>query len=406
MTRSLGAVIALSALLLVGCTGPAPDPTPTGPNPDAVDPAPPVSEDFTAVIGSVVAAPHVAPSTDGRVHLAYELQLLNAISQAATIERLEVLGDGASLLVLEDDEIAGWTRPFGADFGRVLAGGQGALVWLDVAVDSMEAVPDTLTHQITFTIPEDVPPVILSPFTETIAATPVVTTEPIIIGPPLKGDGWLDGNSCCAVTPHRGAMNAINGAIHGPERFAIDYVRLAEDGKFLHGAVDDLEAYDSYGEEIIAVGDGPIVAMVWDLEQHTPGADPTGLKLEEYGGNHIVQDLGNGHYAFYAHLQPGNPFGLQVGQELKRGDVIAHLGNSGNSDSPHLHFHIMDSPLPLASNGLPFLIDSFVLAGRIPSEAELLDRIGAGGPWTLDTTGAGERTNESPLFLDVMNYPK
>ncbi len=358
------------------------------------------------MIGNVIAAPQVAPSTDGTVHLAYELNLTNAIGQPATIEKLEVLGDGTSLLVLEGDELDHWTKPFGSPFGRVLGPGQGALVWLDVVVGSLGEVPANLTHEITFTIPEDVPPIIISPFTETIATTGVVAAEPIVIGPPLKGDGWLDGNSCCEVTPHRTAVNAINGSLHAPERFGIDYVQLDADGSFLHGPADELESYRHEGADIIAVGDGPIVSMVWDQPEQTPGANPTGLTLEQYGGNHVVQDLGDGHYAFYAHLQPDNPMGLEVGQVMRRGDVLGLLGNSGNSDSPQLHFHIMDSPLPLASNGLPFLIDSFDLAGRLESEADLFAKIAAGGPYVLDTTGAGARENESPLYLDVMDYPE
>jgi len=39
------------------------------------------------------------------------------------------------------------------------------------------------------------------------------------------------------------------------------------------------------------------------------------------------------------------------------GDQVGRLGNSGNTDSPHLHFHVMDSPNPLASNGLPFVLE-------------------------------------------------
>ena len=36
------------------------------------------------------------------------------------------------------------------------------------------------------------------------------------------------------------------------------------------------------------------------------GKTPTGLPLDQYGGNHIVQDIGDGNYAFYAHLKTGS----------------------------------------------------------------------------------------------------
>ena len=269
--------------------------------------------------------------------------------------------------------------------------------------------PQPSRHTVAFSAPQAVEPIFGQEFTETaIAPITVDATEPIVIGPPLEGSGWLDGSSCCTVTAHRAAINPINGTLHAPERFAIDYVQLDANGNYFDGPIDELSSYHYFGANILAVGDGPIVSMRWDLQEQVPGSDPdpATLPVADYGGNHIVQDLGNGHYAFYAHLQPGNEIGVEVGQQLKKGEVIALLGNTGNTDSPHLHFHIMDSPLPLASNGLPFLIDSFELEGRLQSEADLLARIKDGGPYLLDTTNSGARTNQSPLYLDVMGYPE
>jgi murein DD-endopeptidase MepM/ murein hydrolase activator NlpD len=50
---------------------------------------------------------------------------------------------------------------------------------------------------------------------------------------------------------------------------------------------------------------------------------------------------------------------VKVGDKVKKGDTLAHLGNSGTSSAPHLHFHLMDSPSVLGSNGLPYVIRSF-----------------------------------------------
>ena len=86
-----------------------------------------------------------------------------------------------------------------------------------------------------------------------------------------------------------------------------------------------------------------------------------------------------------------------------RGEVIGALGNSGNSDMPHLHFHIMDSPLPLSSNGLPFLIESFTLAGTV-SDADLLDCMAASVPCAVDGSDGGAMTRVSPLYRDVLDF--
>lgn len=281
--------------------------------------------------------------------------------------------------------------------------GQRALVWLDVTVASMDEIPETIVHEVQISPETTIEPVVTSPMTETIAPTAVSSTEPIVISPPLRGEGWFDGNSCCGVTPHRAAINPINGALHAPERYAIDYAQLNADGQIFDGPRDELESYAYYGADIHAVADGPIVAMVWDLPEQTPGANPTGLSVAEYGGNHIVQDIGGGHYAFYAHPQPDNPLGVEIGQELQAGDVIARLGNTGNTDEPHLHFHVMDSPLPLASNGRPFVFESFELEGIVPEDG--IDACASEPePCDVETAEAGAREAVGPLSGDVMTY--
>jgi murein DD-endopeptidase MepM/ murein hydrolase activator NlpD len=43
------------------------------------------------------------------------------------------------------------------------------------------------------------------------------------------------------------------------------------------------------------------------------------------------------------------------GDRVRKRQLLGLLGNTGNSDGPHLHFHIMDGPSPLQPNGLPFV---------------------------------------------------
>ncbi|MFG6492832.1 M23 family metallopeptidase [Microbacterium sp. P03] len=404
--RSLPAAAALAAasVLLVACTASTPPPTSTVSAAGSVADVP--DDRFTPVIGEVISVPRGVPTTDGRVHIAYELHLRNVTSQTATIASVDVLDQtGSSLERLDGDDVLPWVHVSGATAAtRTLGPGQGALVWLDVVVDSMDALPTTLAHVVTLRFDPGALPIIPNEMTERLAVTTVDAAPAVVIGPPLEGAGWLNGNSCCTVTPHRAAVNPINGSLHAPERYAIDYVRLDDEGSFRDGPADDLSSYPYYGASILAVGDGPIVSMRFDLPEQTPGANPSGLTLDEYGGNHIVQDLGNGVYAFYAHLQTGNPVQVEVGQQLKKGEEIALLGNTGNTDSPHLHFHLMDSPSPLGSNGIPFVYDSFTLQGSITAD-DLDAGIDEGGPFTIDSGDAGSETDLYPIWLSVTDYP-
>ena len=54
-------------------------------------------------------------------------------------------------------------------------------------------------------------------------------------------------------------------------------------------------------------------------------------------GNHIRIDHGFGYVTLYAHLSKYN---VRRGQEVKRGDVIGFVGNTGRSVAPHLHYEI------------------------------------------------------------------
>lgn len=395
----------VAAVVLSGCAASSVSPTETT-SALSSDSSSATEEVFTPIVGNVLATPIAVPATDGLTHLAYELVLTNVIGVPITMESVSVEGDGAELLRLSGDDLTSWMRPSGGPTpGRVMSPGQQAVITLDVTLPPDSDTPKELAHTIEFAPESAIPPLIEKSMTQTIARTSMDSNTPIVIASPVLGDNWLDGNSCCEVTPHRGAINPVNGALYAPERFAIDFVQLDESGRIFDGANDDITSFAYYGADILAVADGPIVSMEWDLPEETPGAHPVGLELSQYGGNHIVQDIGGGHYAFYAHLQGKNPHGLSVGQDLKRGDVIGQLGNSGNTDIPHLHFHVMDSPLPLASNGLPFLIDSFTLAGTV-KEPALMECMETSVPCGVDGSGSAVMKAKSPLYRDVISIAR
>ena len=84
--------------------------------------------------------------------------------------------------------------------------------------------------------------------------------------------------------------------------------------------------------------------------EQKPGQFPSGLALNDFGGNYVVIKIDDGTYAYYAHLQKGSK-GVQVepGKRIEKGQVIGKLGNTGNTDAPHLHFMLIDGKAPLTS---------------------------------------------------------
>ncbi|PXX05178.1 peptidase M23-like protein [Mycolicibacterium moriokaense] len=398
------AVLVGIAALTVACVPPTE--TPSAPMTSTTTSAAPDSGPsvVTPLLASVIAPPIPVPATDGKVHLAYELFLTNVLSQELTLTSLDVRASDTTLLSLAGDRLAYWMRVFGNHTPTTKLGpAQSAAVWLDVALDKGTPVPAELVHAIGVSLPDPQPPLFPATMTETVAPVTVQTRTPPVIAPPLVGTNWVDANSCCDMTPHRMALNPLNGQLWAAERFAIDYVQLLPDGRLFNGDKTKPESYPGFGADIHAVSDGQVVAVVDGLPEQVPGTNPSGLPLDQYAGNHIVQALGDGSYALYAHLKTGS-IKVEVGERVSSGQVIASLGNSGNTDGPHLHFHVMSTPDPLRSNGLPFVLSSFKLDGRIASmDAE--DSIEAGKPAPMQPNfSPRDESAVSPLVLDVMTY--
>ncbi|GIW70317.1 MAG: hypothetical protein KatS3mg101_1064 [Patescibacteria group bacterium] len=66
------------------------------------------------------------------------------------------------------------------------------------------------------------------------------------------------------------------------------------------------------------------------------------LITEDYGNYCKIRGEieGKNYYFLYAHLEAGSV--LPVGSEVKVGQVIGQIGNTGNSTAPHLHFEVRD----------------------------------------------------------------
>jgi hypothetical protein len=404
-TRTAAVVLGVLTLTVAACS-PAEHSHDTTQSPAATPAAAPADLPVavTPVLASVVAAPVPVLATDGKVHLAYELQLTNVMAQEVTITSVKVHAGDQTLLTLAGDQVGKWTHVIGTQTPTTKLGpAQAGIIWLDVVLDKSAPTPTDLTHTLGIAIPKPMPPLIPATMDELVAPVTVSTHKPAVIAPPLDGPNWLDGDSCCDLGSHRGALNALSGQLFAAERFAIDYVQLGSDGTILTGDKSKPESYHYFGADIHAVADGPVVGVMDSLPEQVAGQSPTGLPLEQYGGNHIVQDIGDGNYAFYAHLKTGS-LKVKVGDDLTTGQVIASLGNTGNSDAPHLHFHVMSTPDPLRSNGLPFVFSSFRLDSRVASPTGLDALLqGKTAPMQPGFT-ARDENDVSPLSLDVMTY--
>src|SRR3546814_11722408 len=73
--------------------------------------------------------------------------------------------------------------------------------------------------------------------------------------------------------------------------------------------------------------------------------------LADASGNYVALDLGDGRHAFYEHPEPGS-IRVAPGQTVRRGEVIADHGSTGDKPGPHLHRHVHHRPSRRGADGV------------------------------------------------------
>lgn len=324
-------------------------------------------ESMTPLLMKVADAPVAFSGSDGRVHLVYELQVTNFSSGDANVEKVEVLGDGAVLQSLDASAVARQLQPAGTrEPSGTLAKSSQALLFLDLALAAGSAEPKEISHRVTARFAAAPPG--HQEITAVGGVTAIASRQALVIGPPLRGERYVSADSCCSSSRHRRAAMAINGNIWITQRFAVDWEELDESGKIYAGPKEKLESYAIFGKPAIAVADAVVNSLTNGAEEQVPGQYPTNISLDQADGNSVILDLGadgagKHSYALYAHLQPGS-IRVRAGEKVKRGETLGLVGNTGNSVAPHLHFQVMDGTSSLASNGLPYEIDEFLVTGE------------------------------------------
>lgn len=352
----------------------------------------------------------VAPTpvkANGKVHLLYELHITNFRAKNLELTRVEVLGDSANDLPFasyKDKELTSRMARPGAppDLSdvRVIGGGMRAVVFLQITIDKEVDIPRALRHRLFFK-PEEPD---ADGGERVVDGSPVVVrrSAPPVIGSPLRGEGWVALSGMSNISLHRRTIVVVDGKARIAQRFATDWTRVGTDGLAFRGDPSKNANWSAYGAKVLSVAD----AVVVDVKDGIPENDPTSdkkavpINLETVGGNYIILNLGGGYFAFYAHLQPKS-IRVKVGDRVRRGQALALLGNSGNSDAPHLHFHVSDGNSPLGAEGVPYVLESFEMQGVLPSKKLLVE-----GGWKPQPGGTTDRRRlEIPIENAAVTFP-
>jgi len=360
---------------------------------------------YTPLLPAVLAPPRWFRGADEQIHLVYELVLTNAFPVTVELTELAVVDadDGTVLATLSSTRLSDATSLLSnpSEATTSLPASTAGVVWLDVPFSNEDDLPVSIAHRLTLRVPPGLP--LPETIVETGGSAEVDRRPPVVLSPPLAGARWAAVGSCCD-GPHRRAVQAIDGALHLAQRFAIDFNQLDADHRIFAGDRTLNPSYPGYGQPILAVADATVVASVDRYPDQIPEA-PTGITLENAEENRVILDLGAGRYALYAHLKPGS-IRVEAGEQVRQGQVLGELGNSGSSTGPHLHFHVMDAPSGLVADGLPYVFSDFDLTGQIPPLDEALALVEAGDALPIAAERVGPRHDALPLGRDVMTFPE
>lgn len=315
----------------------------------------------------VAVAPIPFKGSDGQTHLAYELVVNDIPGMGARIDRVEVFGESEAkpMITYADSDLDQRVVRPEADpkvrYGRTIPSGSTALihVWITLAED--QPVPRTLRHSFRVSTEGG----------EALAASnarvDVRSATPIIVGSPFSTGTWLAHNGPGQHrSPHWGSALVDGRTARIPQRYAIDFMGVDDNGRVVSGdfrksSNDDWIGFGrEFGREILAVLDGTVYAARDGVVDNQPLVEPprpSSPSAANTYGNYVIIRAGDGAFVHYAHLQR-NSVAVKTGEAVRQGQVIGRLGNSGNTNGAHLHFNITDGPAQEATQGIPFVFES------------------------------------------------
>jgi Peptidase family M23 len=337
----------------------------------------------------------------GVQHLVYEIRLTNYSFMPYTLDSIDVkAGDNTG--TFSGEKLKGLIRLLGDKTGhtpnQTLEGGRSFVVFLRVDFDLASEIPNVLQHTLHFTA-EDKSQHIVS------AELKVRQNAPIVVRAPLSGPDWFAWGANGDNAPHRRALMVEGGHAWLAQRYAIDFVQfhmVNGKGETWKGPEDQNSSYYCYAQPIHSAAAGKVIEVMDGLPENVPHSNKFAIDLtwQNAGGNHVVVDIGFGLYAFYAHMKPGS-IAVKAGDVVTAGQVLGHVGNTGSSTEPHLHFHIIDRPNFLSGQGVPYEFENFSTSGQIDAHED--EKSGA---VTFSTIGPMKTMqNEYPPQNAVLVFP-
>lgn len=303
-----------------------------------------------------VSAVQIELLSHGHVMLSKSFPLERLVGETQGLGQMVAQGMGVFLnaQILSRD---GFKGLFGRDleFAGSATLGPNQVLMLTRQHFSLDFAPDTLR-------------VTVSGAGRTVTANvPVVErASPISYDAPLRGT-WLMTSLPSIQSHHR---------LNPPTEFAVDFFKTDAEGRINDGDKMDAGTYYGYGANVLAAADGEVVFVIADEVQDRAAYMPkegesprqTGARISRYNMRRYATDFaraaaGNiivikhqagdiAEFSSYGHLKAAS-VAVAVGDRVTRGQIIAGVGDTGDSAAVHLHFQINAGADVFMSQGLP-----------------------------------------------------
>ncbi|SCY08568.1 Peptidase family M23 [Nonlabens sp. Hel1_33_55] len=339
---------------------------------------------------------------DNASQLRYELNIANNYRIPFTLRKVEIydlqnndtpIAEFGSVYIDEN-----FDRPGNDDIDdlKLLSGNEFGVLNLNLVFKPEKAIPEKIFHKLYFERTKSSGETVTHPMEVAVISIP--ETNKFTLGLPFNKKGkWL-----YEAESHQGARFLTEGRVNYPQRFAIDWTLIDDSGIFAKKDIKQNKNWETYGIELIAVADGKVVGIKDEIIENEPLSDEMAVRItrETIGGNYVILDIGNGIYAFYGHLIP-NSLRVKIGDTVHKGQIIGLLGNSGNSDAPHVHFHLESkSNTFFGGEGIPYHLDNFTQLQNY-SEQEIADLFDSNYV-SLDNLNPVNKTNELPMGFGLI----
>ncbi|HYF23985.1 MAG TPA: M23 family metallopeptidase [Caulobacteraceae bacterium] len=183
--------------------------------------------------------------------------------------------------------------------------------------------------------------------------------EPVWLAFPLRSGTYLvvNGGSRAELNSHLLLLDAAHRGhqAYRGQSYGVDLVKLNRWGGTSDGiSPEDPKRWTIYGEVVVAPCSGTVVAVSDGLaDMPVPRPDRAHM-----AGNH-VRIACRGVEVLLAHLRPGS-VRVKAGRTVETGQPAGEVGNTGNTNAPHLHIHAQrpgTAEAPFSGEPVPMLLD-------------------------------------------------